>query len=304
MKGLLKLLGATVALFFVVLFATGTVAFVRKAWFGGFNRAHHISVLEISGVLTQSRPKIKELEKILDNPGTKAIVVRVNSPGGLVAPSQELYSALKRANEKVPVIVSMGPLAASGGYYLALGGRKILANPGTLTASIGVIIEFINAQKLLQWAKIDRFAITGGKFKAIGTPTRPMTPEERALLTEMVENIHSQFKTAVKERRQLTDEEMVNATDGRVMTGEQALKAKLVDQLGDLHDAVELAREVAALPKETPVDYNEPKPGLLMKILMGDDADSAEEALQGFSEWRAQASLSPGWRVLLLSPFR
>lgn len=304
MKGLLKLLGATVVLFFVVVFATATVSFIRKVWFGGKDKSAHISVLEISGVLTSAQPKLKELEKILENPGTKALVVRVNSPGGLVAPSQELYNGLRRANEKIPVVISMGPLAASGGYYLALGGRKIFANPGTLTASIGVIIEFVNTQKLFEWAKVERFAITGGKFKAIGSPFRPMTPEERALMTGMVTDIHQQFKDAVKERRQLTDEELVDTTDGRVMTGSQAVKAKLVDGLGDLHDAIESARDLAKLSKDAPVTYNHGQQGLLMKVLFGDDSEASERLMEQVAGWTQEAGLVPGWRVLLLSPIR
>lgn len=304
MKGLLKVLKATVVLFLIVVLATATVAFIRKTWFGGKSSSAHIAVLEISGMLTQSRPKIKELERLLENPGTKAIVVRVNSPGGLVAPSQELYNAIRRADEKVPVVISMGPLAASGGYYLSLGARKIIANPGTLTASIGVIVELVNTQKLFEWAKVERFAITSGKFKATGSPFKPLTPEERDLLQKMVLDIYAQFRGAVKERRKLSEEELANTTDGRVMTGTQALKAKLIDQLGDLHDAVEVARTLAKLPADAAVDYNEAQSGLVMKLLFGDDSESADNVLKGLTEWRSEAGLVPGWRVLFLSLVR
>ncbi len=305
MKGLLKFLGGCILVFLILVTLTGTVSFIRKTWFGGGGHSAPIRVLEISGMLTQSKGKLKELEKILENSSTKAIVIRVNSPGGLVAPSQELYNGIKRADAKVPVIVSMGPLAASGGYYLALGGRTIVANPGTLTASIGVIIEFVNTQRLFEWAKVERFAITGGKFKAIGTPFRPMTNEERQLLTGMVNDIHLQFKAAVQERRKLSDAEMVDTTDGRVMTGSQAVKAKLVDQLGDLHDAVELAKAAAKLPADAAVDYNEGTQGILMKLLFGDDEEEAQGVLQSFRNFgTGAASLVPGWHVLLLSPVR
>ncbi len=304
MKGLLKVLGATVLVFLILVVLTGTVTFIKKVWFGGKSTGAHIAVLDISGMLTQSRPKIKELEALLENSGTKAIVVRVNSPGGLVAPSQELYNAIRRADEKVPVVISMGPLAASGGYYLSLGARKIVANPGTLTASIGVIIELVNTKKLFEWAKVERFAITSGKFKATGSPFKPMTAEERELLTKMVLDIYAQFKATVKERRKLTDAELVETTDGRVMTGTQALQAKLVDQIGDLHDAVEAARTLAKLPADAAVDYHEAQSGMVMKLLFGDDSESADNVLRGLTEWRSEAGLVPGWRVMFLSVVR
>lgn len=303
MKGLLKVLGGTVLVFLIVVTLTATVSFIRHTWFGSGGHSAPIRVLEISGMLTQSKTKLKELEKILEDSSTKAIVVRVNSPGGLVAPSQELYNGIKRADAKVPVIISMGPLAASGGYYLSLGGRTIVANPGTLTASIGVIIEFVNTQRLFEWAKVERFAITGGKFKAIGSPFRPMTAEERQLLTTMVGDIHTQFKAAVQERRKLSDAEMVDATDGRVMTGAQAVKAKLVDQLGDMHDAVELARAAAKLPADAAVDYNVGSQGILMKLLFGDDGDEDANGMLQRLGFGAE-SLVPGWHILLLSAVR
>ena len=308
MKILLRTLGVTVGVFFIVVFASMTFTFIRNVWFGNLRGTpDRVAVIEVSGLLTSSKAKLKELRGLLEEPSNKAIVLRVNSPGGLVAPSQELYEAFKKADKKVPVIVSMGPLAASGGYYISLGGRKIFANAGTLTASIGVIIEFVNLQKLYQWAKVERFPITAGKFKATGSPMKPLTPAERQLLEDLVNNIHGQFKSAVAERRGLTEEEMRDTTDGRVMTGDQAHKAKLVDAIGTLEDAIVEARKIANLDEDAPVYYNEPKPGLLQKYLVGEEVESALSSVSANFIAPAMDNLgwfSPGWRVTLVSPVR
>jgi protease-4 len=264
----------------------------------------HIAVVDLDGIIMTSSSKIKELEEAQKAPGVKAIVLRINSPGGLVAPSQELYDAVRRVDKKVPVIASMGSLAASGGYYTAVGARKIYANSGTLTASIGVIMEFANTSKLYQWAKVERFALKGGKFKDVGSPLRPMTEDERALLMGLITDIHQQFRATVKERRKLTDQELDNTADGRIMTGNQAKKAKLVDELGGYEDAISDAKKIAGLPEDAPVVFPESKDGLLKKILFGDNEESKTDLSAIFSSLKALPDLNIGakWRLWLLAP--
>ncbi len=313
MRGIFRLLGIAVAIFFIVLFTTATVSFIKMAWFGSKPGApakksgeKSVAVIDVTGVIYSSTKILKRIEKIKEDHHVKAVVVRINSPGGVVAPSQEIFEAFKKLDSKIPVIISMGSLAASGGYYIALAGRNIFANPGTLTASIGVIMEFANLSKLYDWAKIERYEITAGKLKAAGSETRPMKPEERALFEGMLADIHVQFKAAVKERRKLTDQEVEQWTDGRVMTGQQAKKAKLVDNLGGFEDAVAEAKKVAGLPENAPVHETEASEGYLKKLLFGDDdAESLSEVGLAISEVsKIRESFQSGWRVMLLAPVR
>ena len=306
MRNLFKVLGVIIGVFLIVVFATMTFSLIKNLWFNsGSNSEPHVAVVVIDGMIVESKRALDEIDEVLENPSAKALVIKVNSPGGLVAPSQELYQGILRADKKIPVLISMDALAASGGYYLALGGRKIFANPGTLTASIGVIMEFMNTQKLYEWAKVERYTITGGKFKATGTPLRPMTPEERALLEGMVANIHSQFREAVSSRRNLTGDALDNTTDGRVMTGEQALEAKLVDSLGGFFAAVEEAKALAKLKEDAPVRYKERRVGLVHRILFGEeDPNPLKNWLNNFLFQLPHQSFHPGWRVMLLSPVR
>ncbi len=307
MRQLLRVLGAVVSIFLIVLLASFTFAFIQKMWFGKSSSKNHVAVVDLSGIITNSVSFTRTLTDQLENKGTKAIIVRINSPGGVVGPSQEMYEAIRKADEKVPVIISMGPLAASGGYYAALGGRKIFASPGTLTASIGVIMELANTEKLYTWAKIERFTLKAGKFKDTGTPLRAMKPEEKELLTAMLLDIHQQFRDTVKERRKLTDAELDGCADGRVMTGSQAKKAKLVDVLGGLEDAIHEAKQMAKLPEDTEVTYPGQREGLIKKLLLGSDEEetrfsgSLQKLGAGLSALFSN-EITPPWRVLLLAP--
>lgn len=307
MRFLLRFFGLLLTGSLSVLFAALAIAFIQKQWFGAASMRgkDRVAVLDISGVIVSASQTLKDLQETLEKPHVKALVVRINSPGGLVAPSQEMFEALKKADQKVPVIISMGPLAASGGYYAALGGRRIFASPGTLTASIGVIMEFVNTEKLYQWAKIDRQTLKAGKFKDVGSPTRPMRPEERELLNAMLTDIHEQFRSAVKERRKLTQAELDGSADGRVMTGHQAKDAKLVDTLGGFEDAVLEAKKLAKLPEDAPVDLPEVRKGMLRELLFGETESSVERLLASVQSAVPETSfLSPGWKVMYLSPLR
>lgn len=303
MKNLTRAIFLIAAGCFLLVVLTLTALFTKKVWFGdGLLRKGHIAVLEISGLILDATSKIRELQDLLETPGLRALILRLNSPGGFVAPSQELFEAIKKADLQIPVFVSMGEVAASGGYYIALGGRKIYANPGTLTASIGVIMEFANTEKLYKWAKVERYSMKSGKFKDLGTTQRAMTDEERRLIQDLIMDIHGQFRAAIKERRGLEDDDLEEVADGRVMTGNQAKAAKLVDEIGSLDDVVREAKRVAGLPETGFVRYPESKRGLIRKLLLGEEAGEnygAQNFLQALAQ---QAQLLPRWRVMLVSP--
>jgi len=216
-----------------------------------------VGVLEVNGVIYDSRPFMEDLKKFLNNSSVKAIVVRINSPGGSVGSSQEMYTALKRAKEELPVVVSMADVAASGGYYLAIAADSIIANPGTTTGSIGVIAQLPQFYRLMDKIGIDQEVIKSGKFKDVGNPSREMTPEERAYLQTMIDNVHQQFVRDVARGRRMQEEEVREVADGRIFTGEQAKELGLVDELGNLRDAINAAAKLAGIEGEPKIVYPE-----------------------------------------------
>ncbi|MBL7686050.1 MAG: signal peptide peptidase SppA [Deltaproteobacteria bacterium] len=234
----------------------------------------NIAVVEVKGPIFESEAIVQKIKKYRENPSVLAMVLRVDSPGGGVGPSQEIYSAVKRFAEKKKVVVSMGTVAASGGYYVAAPAHKILANPGTITGSIGVLMEHMEIDQLLQWAKISAEVLKAGKNKDVGSSLRKMTPEERALLEDLLNNMHHQFRQAVSEGRKISMEDLENIADGKVYTGEQALGLKLVDQLGDLEDAIQVAKDLAGIKGEPHVIYPKKAKPLLWEALFDEESSS------------------------------
>lgn len=306
MLWLVRTLGCLVLVLLLLITGTALFKFLRVAWFGpGSGQGDHVYVTSIAGMITSGNEFVRDLEKQLKEKSTKAIVVRINSPGGFVAPSQEMYEAILKADKQVPVFVSMGQVAASGGYYAALGGRTVYANSGTVTGSIGVLMEFVNLEKLAQWAKVDRFTITSGPLKSAGSPFRKMKPEEEQYFRGLVTSIFSQFRDTVKARRKLDDAQIARVTDGRVFTGLQAKEEKLVDEIGTLSDAILAAKKAAKLPEDAPVVYADKGRGWLA-LVEGGGEDGADGSLQNaFGAWRRLIDPSfQGWQALLLSPVR
>lgn len=204
-----------------------------------------IGVVEVTGPILDSKEFIEQIQAFEDNDNIKGIIVRVDSPGGAVAPSQEMFRAVKRAREKKKVIISMGNVAASGGYYIACAGEKIFANPGTVTGSIGVITQLTNFTQLAQLAHVDVVTIKSGQFKDMGNPFREFKDEDRDVFQSMILNIYEQFIADVATGRGLKLEEVRQIADGRVYTGQQARDLKLVDELGGLQEAADwLGKEV------------------------------------------------------------
>ncbi|MBZ0254293.1 MAG: signal peptide peptidase SppA, partial [Candidatus Methylomirabilis sp.] len=216
-----------------------------------------VGVVKVEGAIMEADQFLKDLKELDENERVKAIVVRIDSPGGAVAPSQEMYEAVRRIRDKgaKPVVVSMGNLAASGGMYLAVAGQKIYAAPGTLTGSIGVIMQTPNLRGVYDKVGFDMTVIKSGKFKDVMSPSREMTAEERALVQDVVDHVHGQFIRAVAEGRHLDEAQVRTIADGRFFTGEQAKEYGLVDELGHLQDAIDEAARLAKIDGEPKVIY-------------------------------------------------
>jgi len=224
-----------------------------------------VGLIEVKGMILESKETIRQLKYFLKQDAVKAVVLRVDSPGGVVAPSQEIYAEVKKFAAKKKIIVSMGSLAASGGYYISAPATTIYANPGTITASIGVILKLSNIESLMDKIGIKSHTLKTGKYKDSGSPLREFRAEDRAMLQAVIDNTHEQFIKAVAEGRKLPIEDVRKIADGRILSGEQAMKHKLVDRLGTLQDAIEEAGRVAGisgdpellLPPKKKIDYLE-----------------------------------------------
>ncbi len=225
-----------------------------------------IAVIEITGVLLESKSVIENIQKAKKDKSIKAIVIRINSPGGGVAPSQDIYREIVRAKKDKPVIASLSSVAASGGYYIACAADKILASPGSLTGSIGVIMNFSNMERLFEKIGLKNYVIKSGKYKDIGSPLREMTANEKNMLQAVIDNVHAQFIGAVAEGRVLAREKVETIADGRIFSGEQAVDLGLVDKLGNLQDSVLLAARTVGIKGDPKVVYLKKKKGIVEYI--------------------------------------
>ena len=251
-------------------------------WFGKPSQlsfGDKIAVVEIRGVIAQSSSVIEEIHQHLSDDGVKAIILRIDSPGGGVGPSQEIYREVIRAKQKKKIVTSMGSVAASGGYYVACASDLIFANPGTITGSIGVIMQFSNMEELLKKIGIKGVVIKSGEHKDIGSPFRDMTPEEKQIMQEALNSVHQQFVQAVAEGRKLDRSKVVPIADGRILTGEQAQQHGLVDKMGNLQDAIEEASKLVGIEGKPQVVY--PKRKLsLWELLIKEMASAFVEVLE------------------------
>jgi len=206
-----------------------------------------VGVIEIEGMISDALPVIKDLQYFRDHELVKAIIIRINSPGGGVAPSQEIYREIQKTKKIKTVIVSMGTVAASGGYYIASAANAIVASPGTITGSIGVIMGFTNLEKLFQKIGLSTSVVKSGNLKDMGSPTRPMTSEEKEFLQKFVTEIHEQFINDISKGRNIDIEKIRSIADGRILTGEQAKKLNLIDRVGNYEDAVQWAGRLGGI---------------------------------------------------------
>jgi protease-4 len=222
---------------------------------GRFAFGDKIAIVEIRGVITQSSGIIEEIHQYVDDEGVKAIILRIDSPGGGVGPSQEIHREILKIKAKKKVVASLGSVAASGGYYIACASDRIVANPGTITGSIGVLMEFTNIEELFKKIGIKGVVVKSGELKDIGSPFREMTPEERKIIQGVIDNVHQQFIQAVAEGRKLDRSKVIEIADGRILTGEQAKQLGLVDQIGNLQDAIDTTAKMVGIEGKPNILY-------------------------------------------------
>lgn len=269
-----------------------------------FVTKNSILQLDLEGVIMNGKKFLKKLKKYKDEDKIKAIVININSPGGAVGPSQEIYAAIKALKEqtKKPIICNSSGLLASGAYYSAVACDKIVVAPGALVGSIGVIMEFANLEKLYDWAKVSRYSINSGKFKDSGAEYRAMRPDEKALFQDLINDVYGQFKQAVIDGRKMKEEVVTQYADGRVMTGKQAVALGFADQLGTLDDAIKLAADTAGVgndyklfeaPKKKPSFWD------LLEQQDEDDLNSVDEAARFFSKYTGDKAMEASVRKVL-----
>lgn len=261
--------------FFVAIILAGALLLSRDGGFVGLG-GDRIAVVYLEGLIFNSKVINEQLKMYGDDSRVKAILVRMDTPGGGVAASQEIADQVKwLRNEKgKTVVVSMGSVGASGGYYVACAANKIYANPGTITGSIGVIAEWVNYGNLLKWAQMQPEVLKSGEMKDVGSPTREITPKERAYLQALINQMFEQFVSAVADGRkdQLTRDQIKTLADGRVYTGEEALREKLIDGLGNYDAVLKATAELVGIKGE-PQIVTPPKPrrGSILDLLTATD---------------------------------
>lgn len=234
-----------------------------------FRFGEQVGVIEITGVITDPKETLTQLKEFRNNKDVKAIVLRINSPGGGVGPSQEIYEEVRKTSRVKKIVASMGAIAASGGYYVASAADHIMASPGSITGSIGVIMEFANFQELFKKIGVSAFVLKSGEYKDIGFPLRKMTPQEKALLQAFIDNVHQQFVAAVAQARKISKEKIQAIADGRILSGEQAKVLGLLDSLGNFEDAIAMAANLGGIKGEPSVVYAKKKKFSFLQYLLG-----------------------------------
>ena len=250
--------GAGVLVLFVI-----TIWLLLAVTDDGLPGGAKVAVVEVEGVIGAGDERgfdtdgiIRTLGEYRDDPAVRAVVLRINSPGGVVAPTQEIFTAVRRLREaKKPVVASLGSVAASGGYYVAVAADRIYASPGTLTGSIGVVMQLANVEGLLKKVGVEYVVVKAGAYKDVGNFARAMTPEERRILQALLDDVYDQFITAVADGRGLDTNDVRGFAEGRIYSGRQAQGLRMVDDLGGLEDAIEAAAKMAGLPPKPKILY-------------------------------------------------
>ncbi|MCM3877869.1 MAG: signal peptide peptidase SppA [Thermoanaerobaculia bacterium] len=284
--------------FLLLLVCAVALVFAPRGRAPSFALGGRVGVVDIEGIILSADRFRDTLARFKSAPGVKSVVVRINSPGGGVAASQELFSEIRRFRKETgkPVVVSMESVAASGGYYAAVAADHIVANPGTITGSIGVIMQWMNYGDLLEWAKVRAVTLKTGALKDAGNPSRPLTDEERKYFEDLIQRLRMQFQGAVAEGRKgrLKPEALAHMSDGRVVTGEEALALGLVDEIGDYRDAVDHAARLANLAVPAEVWHPRPaRPGLIELLTGPSESTWTGRLLSG-------APVGGGWNVFFL----
>lgn len=239
----------------------------------------NVGIVKIEGLIADSSIINEDLRKFGKDEKIKAVVLRINSPGGGVGPSQEIYEEVKKLREKKIVIASIGAVGASGGYYIACGANKIVANPGSITGSIGVLMEFLNMKELVEKLGVKGMVVKSGPLKDMGNPLREMTGEERRLLKELIDNIHFQFVDAVADGRKLERSRVEKIADGRVFSGAQAKELGLVDFLGNFYDAVDISAKISGIKGEPSLVYPPKRKISIIDLIKGESKSIIEKII-------------------------
>jgi protease-4 len=272
-----------VSVFALAVFSMSALSGKRQS----FSMDEKVGVVLVEGIITDAREYIQQLNEFANDDGIRAVVLRVDSPGGGVAPSEEIYGAVRELRKKKPVVASMGSMAASGGYLIACAANRIVANPGTVTGSISAVMHFANAEGLLKKIGIQSSAIKSGKYKDMGSPAREMTPEEKELLQGLVDDIYDHMLEVIARDRKIKKEDLQKIADGRIFTGRQAKKLSLVDDLGDMEFALKLAGKLSNIAGKPEPVYPPKKKAKLWELLVKNVVSSV------MAEWKGrEAGLS------------
>jgi protease-4 len=267
--------GGAFFLFLVAIFALVyfSVRSQQKDTFSGFG--DKIGVVDLDGVITDPKDVVEQLRKFADDNSIKAIIIHVDSPGGGAAASEEIYREVLRIRDKKkkPVVASIETVGASGAYYVSSATNKIFADNASIVGSIGVIAEWYNYEELIKWAKLKAITLKAGEFKDTGSPTRDLTPEERAYMQGLIDNMHAQFIHSVAVGRKMKDEQILPLANGKVWTGQEALPLKLIDQIGDFRAAVEDTAQSVGITGEPTLIHPEKERKSLLDLLFGDVSD-------------------------------
>jgi protease-4 len=281
----------TIAVIFIGLFVIFFgFSMVMLSSVGGIDSGPQVGVVEVIGPITDSKKAVQDIRRFVKDDNIKALVIRVDSPGGSVGPSQEIYDAVKKAKAIKPLVVSMGSTAASGGYYIACGADTVYANPGTITGSIGVITQVITVDKLVEKADIEVHTVATGKFKDSGSPFKEFSVDDEVYFRSMIDDIYDQFVEDVAACRKIDEAKVRELADGRVYTGRQAKKNKLVDELGSMQDAVDFVAKKAKLDGEPTRVYPPEETSFLSQALSA-SVDNAIDTVQK----RAAPSVEYRW---------
>jgi len=263
--------------FFLFVLAVFTMVYLTLHAGGGETTSltsfgDRIGVVDLDGVILSPQPVVDQLKKFADDSSIKAIILHVNSPGGGVAASEEIYREVKRihSEKKKKIVVSIETVGASGAYYVASASDKIFADQGSIVGSIGVIAQWVNYGDLLKWAKLKDVVIKTGEFKDTGNPARDLTPAEQAYMQELIDNMFGQFIKAVSDGRSLKYDDVKSMANGKVWTGEQAKSMKLVDSIGDFQSAVDDTAKSVGIKGEPTLVRPEKDRKTLLDLLLGD----------------------------------
>jgi protease-4 len=277
----------------IVFFALTYTLSAHKGKRPSFYFRDSVGIVLIEGVIGASGEIVDVIEEFADDDDIKAVVVRINSPGGVIAPSQEIYQSVQELRKKKKVVASMGSMAASGAYLIATAADRIMANPGTITGSISAIMHFADIQELMKKVGVRSSVVKSGKFKDIGSPARDMTAEERKLLQGVVDDIYDQFVRTVAENRKIPLATVKDLADGRIFTGRQALHLKLVDEMGGLQDAIQLAGKLSGIEGKPAVVYPAEKRTGLFKYLIESAASVVSAEIRRAAEESTRTEYIP-----------